>query len=489
MKLLVYPYLIFAGMVAALVLVPIFKYLSVRWGVMDVPRPGRIHSRSTPLLGGPAIFLGMMLVVGGHFALGQILARGSLLSGWLSPQIIAQMRYSLGGMSRLAAIFLGALVVLGIGVADDVRSLPIWVRLGAEFAAAAVVVALGVKPELYILPHWLVYVVAVVWIVGITNSFNLIDSMDGLAAGVAAVAAALLGFWAALSGQPMVAMLLACLVGVLVGFLFFNWSPAGIFLGSSGSMLLGYFLAVAVLVSTFMTGGHSGLLPVVMPLIILGVPLYDTASVVAIRLYRRRSPFSPDLNHLAHRRHRLGLSRRQTVLFIYLMTLAVGLGAVLLAESEAVSWKLKALVVLAQVLAVFGVVIVLEMVSFGKRSVRLATPVRARLDLELEGAPPSPSPARLVGKVTRLGLARAELDVEDLDADLAGRMLAQRAAGEFAVLFVEPFKEVRAPVTVRGLKRTWPGGWRVSLVFGELSGEARQNLEFALTHYRAMGEG
>ena len=208
MNPLVYVYLGFAGAVAVLLLVPVSKYASIRLGIMDMPRPGRIHSKPTPLLGGPAIFLALLLVIGGHYLAGQILARGDLLKTWLSPGVIARMRYSIGAFPRLSAIFVGALAMLTVGVADDVRSLPVWLRLGLEFAAAAVVVGLGVKPELYILPRWLVYVVAVVWIVGITNSFNLIDSMDGLAVGVAAVSAALFGFWAALSNQPMGAMML-----------------------------------------------------------------------------------------------------------------------------------------------------------------------------------------------------------------------------------------------------------------------------------------
>ncbi len=477
----VFLYLLLAGLVASLLLVPPAKYLSIRWGVMDVPRPGRIHVRPTPLLGGPAIFVGLLLVVGGHFLAGQLLSQSDWVAEWLSPGLINRMRNAVGATPQLVAILAGALAILVIGVADAVRSLPVWLRLGAEFAAAGLVVALGVKPELYILPRPLVYVVAVAWIVGITNSFNLIDSMDGLAAGVAAVAAALLGFWAALSGQPMVAMMLAGFVGVLVGFLFFNSSPASVFLGSSGSMLIGYFLAVTVLVSTFMLGEGAGLLPIVMPLLILGVPLYDTASVVLIRLWRRRSPFSPDLNHLAHRIHRLGLSRRQTVLFIYLMTFAVGMGAVVLSECDELHGTLKSWAVLVQVLAVFAVVVILEVVSFGSGSVKLSSPVPA--ELEMLGS------LRTAGQISRLGLSEAELEVEELEPVLAGRALGERTGGELLIRFREPFTETRVPAELRGLQRTGAGRWRLSLALGELSAEARKNLEFALTHYRALGEG
>jgi UDP-GlcNAc:undecaprenyl-phosphate GlcNAc-1-phosphate transferase len=478
----VYLYLVFAGTVASLLLVPACKYLSIRWGVMDVPRPGRIHARATPLLGGPAIFIGLLIVVGGHFALGQLAASSGLLGRWLSPDAINRMLGAQGAMPRLTAILIGAAVILAVGVADDARSLPVWLRLGTETAAAAIVVGMGVRPELYILPDWLVYVVAVVWIVGITNSFNLIDSMDGLAAGVAAISAAMFGLWAALSNQPMVAMMLAAFVGVLLGFLFFNAAPASIFLGSSGSMLIGYFLAVTVLVSTFMVGKGTGLVPLAMPLIVLGVPLYDTASVVLIRLRRRRSPFTPDLNHLAHRIHRLGLTRRQTVLFVYLLAFAVGMGAVVLSECHR-HHSLRALAVLVQVLSVFGLIAVLEWVSFGSRYVTLSSPIPA--ELELAGEPP----LRAGGVLCRLGMTRADLDTEDLDAAAAAALLAAGGGGRLVIRFESPFDPLELAVAIRAMERCDPRGWRLMLNFRALRARERRSLEFALTHYRALGEG
>ena len=473
----------FAGAVASLLFVPLFKYLSIRLGVMDVPRPGRIHTRATPLLGGPPILLAMLAVVGGHFVLGQLLVNTDLHQGWLSPAVVVRMRSAIGAMPRLYAILIGALVILAVGVADDARSLPVWLRLGTEVAAASIVVGMGVRPELYILPKWLVYIVAILWIVGMTNSFNLIDSMDGLAAGVAAISAALFGFWAALSDQPMVALMLAAFVGVLVGFLFFNSSPAGIFLGSSGSMLIGYLLAVTVLVSTFMVGQGAGLLPIAMPIIILGVPLYDTASVVIIRLRRRRSPFTPDLNHLAHRVHRLGLTRRQTVMFIYLLTFAVAMSAVVLSEYGGMHRSLRTLAVLVQVLAIFGIVVVLEWVSFGSRYVTLTTPIPAELAIGGD------DPLRASGVLCRLGMTRADLEVEELDRAGAARAVSSEVGGRLVIRFEQPFDAMEVGVTVRALEKSEPGRWRVSLALGELDASGRKNLEFALTHYRALGEG
>jgi len=478
----IYLYLLVAGAVASLLLVPAFKALSIRLGMLDEPRPGRIHAHATALLGGPAIFAGMLLVVGGHYLAAQLIAGSALAAKWFSPDTLASLQHSSGGDLRLLAILAGAVIILGIGVADDAKSLPIPLRLGAETAAAALVVLLGVHPKVYFLPDWLTCLLAVVWIVGITNSLNLIDSMDGLAAGVAAIAAALLGFWAALSNQPMVAALLFGFVGVLAGFLAYNSAPASVFLGSSGSMLLGYFLSVAVLVSSFLLGSdETHYLPLVMPVLILGVPLYDTCSVVFIRLRRGRSPFSPDLNHLAHRLYRLGFSRRQTVLLIYLMTFAVGLNAVLLDSSPATGPAFNCVVVLVQTLAVFGVIVALEVAGRGGRPLELGTPVAA----EIEG----PAEPVLAGTVTRLGAAGAELAVPELAAESAGRWLAARAEFRLRLRFGPPFEELTLAARVRGLERSASGGWLMALDFGPLDGDARERLEFALAHYRALGEG
>jgi hypothetical protein len=255
-------------------------------------------------------------------------------------------------------------------------------------------------------------------------------------------------------------------------------------------MLIGYFLSVTVLVSTFMVGGRGGLLQIAMPLLILGVPLYDTASVVLIRLRRRRSPFSPDLNHLAHRVHRLGLSRRQTVLFVYLLTFAVGMGALALSRCGAddehlrhIHERLTGWVIIVQALAVFGVIMVLEWVSFGARRVTLTTPVPADLEVQLEG------PLRASGVVCRLAMTGADLEVEELDARAAAEAADSGARGRLRVRFESPFEEMRVEATVRGLERIDPRGWRVSLDFAELSPKDRKNLEFALTHFRALGEG
>jgi len=221
----------------------------------------------------------------------------------------------------------------------------------------------------------------------------------------------------------------------------------------------------------------------VMPVLILGVPLYDTCSVVLLRLRRGRSPFSPDLNHLAHRLHRLGLSRRRTVLLIYLMTLAVGLNAVLLATGPALGKYCEGTIILVQVLAVFGVIVVLEMVSFGGRAVRLATPVRAGLELGADDLR-----VRLAGEVTRLSPGGAELELAEMGGELAGRLLAARESGRLTLGFAAPFEETVLEAAVRGVERTRSGGWRLSLDFGALGEDARRRLGFALDHYRALGE-
>ena len=206
----------------------------------------------------------------------------------------------------------------------------------------------------------LAFAVSVVWIVGLVNSFNMLDNMDGLSAGVAAIAAAILAAAALLTPRPdnhqpqlFVAGFLLLLVGSLLGFLGHNRPPARLFMGDAGSYLIGYLLAMATLTATFAGGGlqpsASGCLA---PLCVMAVPIYDTASVVLIRLRQRRSPFVGDKSHFSHRLVKLGMTQRQAVLTIYLATATCGLGALLLHQVDGVGAILVLLLVACTLLLV-----------------------------------------------------------------------------------------------------------------------------------------
>ncbi len=270
-----------------------------------------------------------------------------------SPNLIEPHLPGLLAQSSDLWFFLASGTVLFLlGLADDAWKLDWRIRLAVQLAvAAAVVFGRGWTLTLFIDIPWLTHAASVLWIVGLVNAFNFLDNMDGLAGGVAAIAAALLAAYMLLvpegaGGQPQlfVAGFLFLLVGALLGFLWHNRPPARIFMGDAGSYFIGFCLAVMTILATFSGPGvprHS----IVAPLCVLAVPLYDTASVVCIRLRNGRSIFEGDTNHFSHRLVDLGLTKTQAVLTIYLATAACGLGALVLPQVNLAGAVIVALVV------------------------------------------------------------------------------------------------------------------------------------------------
>ncbi len=239
---------------------------------------------------------------------------------------------------RLWTLLAGGTVLMLLGLADDRRGLDWRLRVTVQTLVAVVLVCLGWRMSLFLDMPWLTGALSVLWIVGLINSFNMLDNMDGLSAGVAAIAAAILAAVMLLTPRPdnnqpqlFVAGLLLVIVGSLLGFLWHNRPPARLFMGDAGSYLVGYLLAMATLTATF-AGGDLPPHAILAPLCVLAVPLYDTASVVLIRLRSGRSPMVGDKSHFSHRLVELGMTPGQAVLTIYLATAACGLGALLLRQ-------------------------------------------------------------------------------------------------------------------------------------------------------------
>jgi UDP-GlcNAc:undecaprenyl-phosphate GlcNAc-1-phosphate transferase len=272
--------------------------------------------------------------------------------------------------SSLWFFLAAATVLMLLGLGDDLWKINWRVRLAVEFAVAAAVVYIpGWRLTLFVDLPLLTDIVTVLWIVGLVNSINFLDNMDGLAGGVSAIAATLLAIYMLIvpeaPGQPQlfIAGFLFLLVGSLVGFLWHNRSPARLFMGDAGSYFVGFSLAVMTTLATFSGPGiprHSILAPVC----VLAVPLYDTLSVVVIRLRNGRSPFEGDTNHFSHRLVALGLSKVQAVLTIYLTTAACGLGALVLPQVDSTGAALIVLVIGC----LLGVIAILEVAA--RRRVR-----------------------------------------------------------------------------------------------------------------------
>jgi UDP-GlcNAc:undecaprenyl-phosphate GlcNAc-1-phosphate transferase len=261
----------------------------------------------------------------------------------------------------LSLLLFAALGQLVIGLVDDFRSLDFRIRLVLEILLASALVAGGI--QLDILPgwDWLTAPLTVLWIVGLTNAFNLLDNMDGLASGVAAIASVFFAFVAGLVGDLFVCGCFLILVGAVAGFWMLNWHPAKIFLGDAGSNFLGFWIGLLSVIATFKTDQYEHV-TLWAPLCILSVPLYDTISVVALRLWQKRSPFEPDRQHFSHRLLDLGFTVRTAVAFIYLVTIMTGLGSLILYFVRPYG----AALVLVQIACMLGVIGTLEFVSWSR---------------------------------------------------------------------------------------------------------------------------
>jgi UDP-GlcNAc:undecaprenyl-phosphate GlcNAc-1-phosphate transferase len=236
-------------------------------------------------------------------------------------------------MTPLALLLLGgAAAIHALGLVDDVRALGPWTKLLAELAVVALVVTLAPRVRvLTVLGEPYSAVCTVLWIVGLTNAFNFLDNMDGLSAGVAAICTGALLGTAVRLDQFFVPAALALLLGALLGFLPYNFHPARSFMGDAGSLVVGYLLGVLSCLTTYVEPGQPFYrYGVFLPLVLMAVPLYDTVSVVVLRLCSGQSPMVGDRRHFSHRLVRRGMGTRRAVLTIYLCTACTAVAAVLL---------------------------------------------------------------------------------------------------------------------------------------------------------------
>jgi UDP-GlcNAc:undecaprenyl-phosphate GlcNAc-1-phosphate transferase len=220
--------------------------------------------------------------------------------------------------------------------------------------AALVLLSAGVRTD-FLHYAWLNAAVTLLWVVGITNAVNLLDNMDGLAAGVAVVASLVLLLNAWLLGEFFISLVLVALMGTLLGFLVYNWHPASIFLGDCGSLFIGFTLASLTLLERFVTHASSTYFSILMPVLVLAIPIIDTTTVVVIRIREHRPIYVGDSRHLSHRLVSLGMSRPLAVATIYVLALGIGLGSVALPHAS----PIVSAILLLQALAVTAVVLIL----------------------------------------------------------------------------------------------------------------------------------
>lgn len=350
------------GMIVAWFLCQTVRRVAPQWGWIDAPTARKNHARPVPLGGGLALWAGVVAPL----VVLQLLI-------WLVPDrfaaqlpdALAQHIPGMRAVSPALALWVGlATLLVLLGLADDRWRLPWTVRLACHFAVATLAVWWGGWKLTLYLPYPLITnLISVIWIVALINAFNMLDNMDGLSSGVAAIVSAallviLLHGPHPQSPQPQwfLAGLTGLLLGANLGFLYHNANPARLFMGDAGSYFLGFNVAVITLQASYGSYHPGTWHATLAPLCLLAVPFYDMLSVIGIRLRERRSPFQADHCHLSHRLLALGLSRGQAVWTIHLLCATCGLAAVLLHRVDQVG----AWLVLILVLCVLGVTAMLE---------------------------------------------------------------------------------------------------------------------------------
>jgi UDP-GlcNAc:undecaprenyl-phosphate GlcNAc-1-phosphate transferase len=332
-RLLLAGIVLLGALVCSWASIPLARFLALHLGAVDAPGPRKVHSLPTPRTGGIAVAFAFTAVTFSGYALVPILGTLPLGDQLLRPALaLLQEAYRVEG--KLVAILVGAVVVFAVGFVDDLLGsrFPVWMKFVGQVLAALVLVAADIRTSLMPTP-WLNVVLTLLWVVGMTNALNLLDNMDGLAAGVAFVASLVLLINAWALGSYFVALILLAFMGALLGFLRFNWSPASIFLGDCGSLFIGYVLAALTLLERYVSHASSSYFPVLMPVLVLAVPILDTTTVVFIRLREGRPIYVGDRRHLSHRLVDLGLRPPSAVSVLLLATFCLGLGGASLADA------------------------------------------------------------------------------------------------------------------------------------------------------------
>jgi UDP-GlcNAc:undecaprenyl-phosphate GlcNAc-1-phosphate transferase len=303
-----------AAVVISFAATPIVKSFAQRVGAIDVPKDERrVHDHPIPRLGGLAIFLGFLLSV--------------VLFADISRQV--------------QGILLGSVVIVIVGVIDDIVPLPALLKFFVQIGAALIAVYHGVviniisNPNIFSSSDFLNFgmlsiPITVLWIVAITNSVNLIDGLDGLAVGVSTISSVTMLIIAVVVADANVAIIMAALAGACVGFMPYNLNPAKIFMGDTGALLLGYVLATVSIMGLFK---FYAIISFAVPFLVIGLPLFDTVFAVFRRVLSGRSPMSPDRGHFHHRLIDMGLSQKQAVAILYSVSAILGLAAVVITTS------------------------------------------------------------------------------------------------------------------------------------------------------------
>jgi len=307
----------------SLVITPIVIYIARALKIYDNPDVRKVHASAIPRIGGLAIFLSTI-----GLAIAALFLDNNIGEAFRSAQ------------TQVFALLAAGTFIFIVGLIDDLRGMRVRHKLISQIVAAAAICFAGARIDLIgvsnmftISVGWASFPLTIFWIVAITNAVNLIDGLDGLAAGISAVVCAVIAIFAFDIGQPLLVVLMLALLGSLSGFLFYNFNPARIFMGDCGSMFLGFILAsTSVLCAT----KSRTIIALALPTLALGLPIFDTIFSILRRYLKRRGIMSPDRGHLHHILLDMGLNHRQVVIIMYVLTaMAAGMGMFMMLTRDA----------------------------------------------------------------------------------------------------------------------------------------------------------
>lgn len=320
----IYEYIIslILSFIIAFTATPIAKKIAFKVGAVDIPKDNRrMHKRAIAKLGGIAIVSGFLITI-----------LFNLILYMIDKDSPLKPTFQLWGL------LIGIFIIVIMGLIDDLKDLSAKYKLIFQIVAAIVVVLFGTKihivtnpfsPKAFTLSPVIYYPLTVMWIVGITNAINLIDGLDGLAAGISSIAALSLFFVCVINARWDTALLTIALAGSTLGFLPYNFNPAKIFMADTGSNFLGFTLAVISIQGTLKS---YAAIAIAIPLLVLGLPLFDTVFAIIRRIVKGKSIMEADRGHLHHRLIDAGLSHKQSVIIMYIFSAALGLCAIVLAD-------------------------------------------------------------------------------------------------------------------------------------------------------------
>lgn len=304
---------IFISWATTVLVIPWIKRLSHKVGILDLPETRKVHKTPTPRLGGIGIYIGFIT----------------------SSLLLLPLNYP------LITILVGATLILFLGILDDIKSISPLLKLFSQISIALFTYFSGISIQFitdpqggFIFLQWLSLPITVIWIVGLTNAINLLDGLDGLAGGISAIAASILAIVAFQHNQILAATLLLGVLGSCLGFLRYNFSNAQVFMGDSGSMLLGYVLACVSVIGVLKSTVTFALL---IPILIFAVPISDTIFSIIRRIRKKQPLFKADNGHYHHRLLDIGLKPKQITVISYIITALLGILAMVISQSSGIN--------------------------------------------------------------------------------------------------------------------------------------------------------